>query len=116
MSTPALIRVLHVDDEESQREFAKMFLEEDGVIQVTSAASGKEVLQLLEKESYDCIVSDYQMNGMTGIQLAEKIKSQLRYRLYSTPVVEARKWLRPRSRSASTIILEKRLSQLTTKY
>jgi PAS domain S-box-containing protein len=77
MSTPALIRVLHVDDEESQREFAKMFLEEDGVIQVTSAASGKEALQLLEKESYDCIVSDYQMNGMTGIQLAEKIKSQL---------------------------------------
>ena len=77
MSTPTLIRVLYVDDEESQREFAKMFLEQDGVIQVTSAASGEEALQLLEKESYDCIVSDYQMNGMTGIQLAEKIKSRI---------------------------------------
>jgi len=77
MLPSALIRVLHVDDEESQREFAKMFLEEDGVIQVTSAASGKEALQLLEKESYDCVISDYQMNGMTGIQLAEKIKSHI---------------------------------------
>jgi len=77
MLLPALIHVLHVDDEESQREFAKMFLEEDGVIQVTSAASGKEALQLLEKESYDCVISDYQMNGMTGIQLAEKIKSHI---------------------------------------
>jgi len=54
-----------------------MFLEQDGVIQVTSVASGKEALQLLEKESYDCIVSDYQMSGMTGIQLAEKIKSRM---------------------------------------
>ncbi|MCJ7573234.1 PAS domain S-box protein, partial [Candidatus Bathyarchaeota archaeon] len=77
MLLPALIRVLHVDDEESQREFAKMFLEENGVIQVTSVASGKEALQLLEKESYDCVISDYQMNGMTGIQLAEKIKSHI---------------------------------------
>jgi PAS domain S-box-containing protein len=74
MLLPALIRVLHVDDEESQREFAKMFLEQDGVIQVTSATSGKEALQLLEKESYDCVVSDYMLPGMDGVELARRIR------------------------------------------
>jgi PAS domain S-box-containing protein len=78
MLLPALIRVLHVDDEESQREFAKMFLEQDGVIQVTSAASGKEALQLLEKESNDCIVSDYQMPGMDGIMFARRVREKSR--------------------------------------
>jgi PAS domain S-box-containing protein len=74
---PAVIRVLHVDDEKSQREFTKIFLEQDGVIKVTSAASGEEALQLLEKESYDCIISDYKMPEMSGIQFAEKIKSHI---------------------------------------
>ena len=85
MLLPALIRVLHVDDEESQREFAKMFLDQDGVIQVTSAASGKEALQLLEKESYDCIVSDYQMPGMDGIMFARHIRehSNIPFILYT---------------------------------
>jgi PAS domain S-box-containing protein len=77
MISPAFIRILHVDAEESQREFTKIFLEQDGVIQVTSAASGKEALQLLEKESYDCIVSEYKMPEMTGMQLAKKIKPLL---------------------------------------
>ena len=62
-----------------------MFLEQDGVIQVTSAASGKEALQLLEKESYDCIVSDYKMPGMDGITFARQVRerSQIPFIIYT---------------------------------
>jgi len=58
MLPPTSITVLHVDDEEPQRKFVKIFLEQEGQIRVTSVASGEEALQLLEKGGYDCIVSD----------------------------------------------------------
>jgi PAS domain S-box-containing protein len=69
------IRVLHVDDESNQLEFAKTFIEfSDPAILMEPVTTPKEALDRLRDENYDCIVSDYQMHGMDGIELAGKIR------------------------------------------
>ncbi len=69
------IRVLHVDDELHQLEFAKTFIEfSDRTIHMESVTTPKEALDRLRDENFDCIVSDYQMSGMDGIELAGKIR------------------------------------------
>ncbi|MCK4317648.1 response regulator, partial [Candidatus Bathyarchaeota archaeon] len=69
------IKILHVDDEGSHLEFTKIFLEEldEGVV-VDSATNPEEALKLQEKNSYDCIVSDYKMLSMDGIELAQRVR------------------------------------------
>ncbi len=71
------IKILHVDDEGSHLEFTKIFLEEldEGVV-VDSATNPKEALELQEKNSYDCIVSDYKMLSMDGIELAQRVRER----------------------------------------
>jgi len=69
------IRILHVDDEKSQLEFTKLFLEEiDKDIIVDSAESPKKAVELQKKNKYDCVVSDYKMLEMNGIELAQKVR------------------------------------------
>ena len=77
MSGEKPIRVLHVDDEKSQLEFTKIFLEElDEEVVVDSATSPREALELQEQRGYDCIVSDYKMLSMDGIELARKVREK----------------------------------------
>ena len=72
---PSTIRILHVDDETTQLDFTKRFLEmADESLHIKSVASPEEALRRLESETYDCIVSDFQMPGMDGIELAWRIR------------------------------------------
>ncbi|MCW3989191.1 MAG: GAF domain-containing protein [Candidatus Bathyarchaeota archaeon] len=69
------IRVLHVDDEPEQCVFVKLFIKEfDPSLEVESAPSPIDALRLLEERSFDCVVSDYQMPGMDGVELARRIR------------------------------------------
>ena len=69
------IRILHVDDEENQLEFTKLFLEEiDKDVVIDSTSDPDEAIQLASKNSYDCIVSDYKMLTMSGIELAQRVR------------------------------------------
>jgi len=80
------IRILHVDDEGSHLEFTKIFLEEvDEEVVVDSASTPEEAFELQEKNCYDCIVSDYKMLSMDGIELAQKVreKSDVPFILYT---------------------------------
>jgi len=81
-----IIRVLHIDDEPDQLKFAKFFLEKaDAGLQVESASSPEEAQHLLQQQSFDCVVSDYVMPGMDGIEFARKVrkKSQVPFILYT---------------------------------
>lgn len=71
------IRILHVDDEGSHLEFTKIFLEEvDEAVLVDSANTPEEAIELQDKNSYDCIISDYKMLSMDGIELAQKVRER----------------------------------------
>ncbi|MCK4582514.1 PAS domain S-box protein, partial [Candidatus Bathyarchaeota archaeon] len=55
----------------------KIFLEEvDQKIVVDSASTPEEAIELQEKNSYDCIISDYKMLSMDGIELAQKVRER----------------------------------------
>ncbi len=70
-----IIRVLHVDDEESQLKFTKLFLERiDRGLKISSIRSAEEALPRLGEEQYDCVISDYKMTGMNGIEFSGKLK------------------------------------------
>lgn len=70
-----MIRVLHVDDEEDQLMLGKRFLEKaDPSLQVVYSTSPEEAISMLQEQSFDCVVSDYQMPNMNGIELAQKLR------------------------------------------
>ena len=75
-SQEKLIRVLHVDDDTDHLLVSKRSLEKcDSAIQVVSISSPEEALQ--KAESFDCVVSDYQMPGMNGIEFARRIREKM---------------------------------------
>ena len=69
-----LISVLYVDDEEIFLEMAKRYIERTGNISVDAATSAFQAMKKLEEQSYDAIVSDYQMPGMDGISLLKHVR------------------------------------------
>lgn len=80
------IKIIHVDDEEYQLKFTKMFLEKvDQSITVNSISSPNTVLKKYLEWGVDCIVSDYQMPEMDGIELASTIRktSDIPFILYT---------------------------------
>ncbi len=81
-----VIRVLHVDDEPEQLSFTKQFLEKfDPSLKVMSVSSPEEAQCLLRQKTFDCIVSDYDMPGVDGIDLARFVReeSQIPFIIYT---------------------------------
>ena len=71
------LKVLHVDDDSNQLMFTKIFLEEcDPDIFVLSVSRPLDAIQILSVEAFDCIVSDYQMDGMDGIALTRRVRAE----------------------------------------
>jgi len=70
------VRVLHIDDEEAQLVFAKTFLEDaDPGLEVASYSDPYELLGALD-DSVDCVVSDYVMPSMDGMELCMRVKER----------------------------------------
>jgi len=70
------MKVLMIDDEPSFLELSKEIIEGEAGLSVYLASSGVEAMKMLERESYDVIVSDYMMSGMNGIQLLESLRAR----------------------------------------
>ncbi|MEF8974496.1 MAG: PAS domain-containing protein [Haloarcula sp.] len=71
------IRLLHVDDEPDFAETAAAFLErENDRLRVETASNAEEALERLEAAAFDCIVSDYDMPGRTGIEFLEAVREE----------------------------------------
>lgn len=70
------IRVLFVDDEEHVVEVAATFLERfgDGFV-VHTETSAAAAIEYLEREPVDCIVSDYRMPEMDGLDFLERVRA-----------------------------------------
>jgi CheY-like chemotaxis protein len=66
-------RILLVDDEKSIRDSYQMLLEIDNH-KVTMAADGAQALALFQSGKFDLVITDFEMAGMKGNELAVKIK------------------------------------------
>jgi len=70
------IRIFVVDDEPSIREFFALF-SENLKISCTVASSGEEAVKLLEEDdNYDIYFIDWSLPGMSGIEVASKIRAK----------------------------------------
>jgi PAS domain S-box-containing protein len=71
------IRVLLVDDAVDFASVAAELLErEDDRLDVTTVTDGTVGLDRLEAETFDCLVSDYRMPGMDGLELLEAVRER----------------------------------------
>jgi PAS domain S-box-containing protein len=70
------IKVLHVDDEQGFLKVAKQCLEMQGPFQVDMASSVEEAMEKMKKETYDAVVSDYQMPGKDGLQFLKELRQK----------------------------------------
>ena len=68
------VRILFVDDEECLAMLGEEFLGDMGY-QVTSSVSGHQALDCFRQapQSFDLLITDESMPGMTGIELAQQI-------------------------------------------
>jgi diguanylate cyclase (GGDEF)-like protein len=65
-----------VDDDELCREQIAQILAQTGQARILQAASGDDLMALLDNQSIDCIILDYDLGGDTGLAVAEAIKRQ----------------------------------------
>ena len=71
------IAVLHLDDEPDAVELSATFLErEDGRLAVHGVTSAEEALAVLDRESIDCVVSDFRMPGTSGLEFLEAVRER----------------------------------------
>ncbi len=67
--------ILALDDEPDQLELTKFFIEEhDKDIVVDTLSDPEEILQKIKDKPYDCILADFMMPGLNGVELATTIK------------------------------------------
>ncbi|MFC6953121.1 PAS domain S-box protein [Halorubellus litoreus] len=74
-ATTDAVRVLHVDDDEQLLDLTATSLERvDDDFEVTTAVGAPAGLDVLDDAHVDCIVSDYQMPAMDGLEFLERVR------------------------------------------
>jgi len=73
-----MIRALFVDDEPALLGLYRAYLGRSEEFVVQCASSGDEALDMLSADSFDVIVSDYQMPGMDGLALLREVRRDSR--------------------------------------
>ncbi|AUV84228.1 hypothetical protein C2R22_21975 (plasmid) [Salinigranum rubrum] len=70
------IKILHVDDESSFIDMTSTFLERQSErFHITAETDATDGLTLLTKDNFDCIVSDYRMPTMSGLEFLKRVRS-----------------------------------------
>ena len=64
--------ILIVDDEKAQRDILQAILSREGY-RTVAAGSGQEALGKLKQDEFDLILTDLKMQGMSGMELLEKV-------------------------------------------
>ncbi|TVQ64718.1 MAG: DNA-binding response regulator [Spirulina sp. DLM2.Bin59] len=78
-------KLLLVDDEPGLREAVQAYLEDDAEFAVTAVASAVEAWQVLEKQTFDLVISDLMMPQVDGYQFLQQLRGDERFK--NLPVV-----------------------------
>lgn len=77
MATAALPRVLIVEDDYHISRIIELAMGDLGVPHVLDTAlSAEEALELWQQQSYDLLVTDHNLRGMSGLKLVETLHAQ----------------------------------------
>ena len=71
------VRVLHVDDSAALGDLVRIYLEHDESTldcDVTTVTSPTDALDRLEDDAFDCVISDYDMPSMNGVEFLERVR------------------------------------------
>jgi len=71
---PVAIHVLAIDDDPSVRQMIADYLG-DNEIKVTVSGSGKDIAQLLERETIDLVILDLKLPGEDGMLIARELRA-----------------------------------------
>jgi two-component system alkaline phosphatase synthesis response regulator PhoP len=66
-------KILCIDDDETELWLTQLLLEKAGY-NVVTARSGQQALEALSSASFDLVLADHLLRGMTGAEVAKKIK------------------------------------------
>ena len=69
------IKVLVVDDMSTMRRIVKNVLKQVGYSNIEEAENGKDAWTKLKADSFGLVVSDWNMPGMTGIELLRTVRA-----------------------------------------
>lgn len=69
------VRILHVEDDPDFAQLTAEFLQrENSLFQVDMAINAEKALNRFSDGDYDCIISDYDMPGMNGIEFLKQVR------------------------------------------
>jgi HAMP domain-containing protein/CheY-like chemotaxis protein/signal transduction histidine kinase len=69
--------LLIIEDNEQQRSAIAELIGGDGDVDITSASSGEEALQILRERRFDCMVLDLGLPDMNGFEFINRMKNDL---------------------------------------
>jgi len=76
------IHVLQVDEDIDSETTKKMMEQVDGQIIIEVESSPSMAIKIIEKKGFDCILLDYKMDEMNGVELTKRIK-----KISTTPII-----------------------------
>lgn len=72
-------KILVVDDDPFARKLLSKQLKSEGFHNIGFAETGRSALDVLDKEAVDLVLLDLEMPGMTGVEVLQEIKGNLRH-------------------------------------
>ena len=85
MAVDKNMRILIVDDYKTMLRIIRNLLKQLGFDNVDEATDGSEALQKLRDKSYGLVISDWNMEPMTGLQLLREVRKDVK--LKNTPFI-----------------------------
>jgi len=75
MTENANLSILVVDDYNTMVRIIRKLLKQVGYENVDEAANGEEALRMIKEKEYDLIISDWNMEPMTGFDLLREVRA-----------------------------------------
>ena len=71
------MRIIVAEDNDILRKSLSFFLESKG-FSIDQFSDGKEALEAIEKENYDLILTDINMPGVSGMEITQHVRENLK--------------------------------------